>query len=119
MILILQQGYLNNVRDTIDRIYFYNNQPVILVSPNIRPVFRKLIEMVFPHIMVISLNEIPNDVEISTEGVVYTVMIIKKYLVKNMNEALTRIRYELGKDAIIVSQRKVREPGFKGYFKPK
>lgn len=26
-------------------------------------------------------------------------MIIKKYLVKNINEGLTRIRYELGKDA--------------------
>lgn len=46
-------------------------------------------------------------------------MVIKKYLVKNMNEALTRIRYELGKDAIIISQRKVKESGIKGYFKPK
>lgn len=60
----------NNIRDTIESVYFYNNQPVILVSPNIRCVFRKLIEMAFPHIMVISLNEIPNDVEIRTEGVV-------------------------------------------------
>ncbi|WP_300380932.1 flagellar biosynthesis protein FlhF [Clostridium sp.] len=46
-------------------------------------------------------------------------MIIKKYLVKNMNEALTRIRYEMGKDSIIISQRKVKAPGIKGYFKPK
>lgn len=46
-------------------------------------------------------------------------MIIKKYLVKNMNEGLTRIRYELGKDAIIISQRKVRKPGFKGLFSRK
>lgn len=46
-------------------------------------------------------------------------MLIKKYLVKNMNEAMTRIRYELGKDAIIISKRKVRESGIKGYFKPK
>ena len=58
------------IKETIDNIYFYNNQPIILVSPNIRAVFRKLIEMVFPHVMVISLNEIPNDVEIKTEGVV-------------------------------------------------
>ena len=43
-------------------------------------------------------------------------MVIKKYLVKNMNEGLTRIRYELGKDAIIISQRKVRKPGLKGLF---
>ncbi|MBU5454794.1 flagellar biosynthesis protein FlhA [Caproiciproducens sp. MSJ-32] len=61
---------LQAIRDVIDRINFYNNQPVILVSPNIRPVFRKLIEMVYPHIMVVSLNEIPNDVQIRTEGVV-------------------------------------------------
>ncbi|WP_270562959.1 flagellar biosynthesis protein FlhF [Clostridium beijerinckii] len=46
-------------------------------------------------------------------------MIIKKYLVTNMNEGLTRIRYELGKDAIIISQRKVRKPGFKGLFSKK
>lgn len=46
-------------------------------------------------------------------------MIIKRYLVKDMNEAMTRIRYELGKDAIIVSQRKVKQSGLKGIFSPK
>lgn len=61
---------LDALRSVIESVYFFNNQPVILVSPNIRPVFRKLIEMVYPHVMVISLNEIPNDVEIRTEGVV-------------------------------------------------
>jgi flagellar biosynthesis protein FlhA len=61
---------LIGIRDVVERVYFYNNQPVVLVSPKIRPVFRKLIEMVYPHIMVVSLNEIPNDVEIRTEGVV-------------------------------------------------
>lgn len=61
---------LEQIKATVESVYFYNNQPVILVSPNIRPVFRKLIEMVFQHIMVLSLNEIPNDVEIRTEGVV-------------------------------------------------
>lgn len=60
----------NGVRNTVDSVYFNNNQPIILVSPNIRPAFRKLIEMIFPHIIVLSLNEIPNDVEIRTEGVV-------------------------------------------------
>ena len=61
---------LTSIRNTVDSVYFYNNQPVILVSPNIRAVFRKLIEMVLPHIMVISLNEVPNDVQINSEGVV-------------------------------------------------
>ena len=59
-----------NIKSTVDSVYFNNNQQVILVSPNIRPVFRKLVEMAFPHLMIISLNEVPNDVEIRTEGVV-------------------------------------------------
>lgn len=61
---------LRSIKNVAESVYFYNNQPLILVSPNIRPVFRKLIEMVFPHIMVISLNEVPNDVQINSEGVV-------------------------------------------------
>ena len=46
-------------------------------------------------------------------------MIIKRYIVNNMNEAMTRIRYELGTDAVIISQRKIRKPGIKGLFSPK
>ncbi|MBA2903665.1 flagellar biosynthesis protein FlhA [Clostridium saccharobutylicum] len=61
---------LTSIKETLESVYFYNNQPIILVSPNIRAVFRKLIEMVFPHVMVISLNEVPNDVQINSEGVV-------------------------------------------------
>ncbi|WP_461615318.1 flagellar biosynthesis protein FlhA [Clostridium sp. Marseille-QA1073] len=60
----------NSLRDLLDVTYFNNNIPVILVSPKIRPAFRKLIEMVFPSLMVLSLNEIPNDIEIKAEGVV-------------------------------------------------
>lgn len=46
-------------------------------------------------------------------------MIVKKYIVNNMNEAMNRIRYELGKDAVIISQRKIRKPGIKGLFSSK
>lgn len=46
-------------------------------------------------------------------------MIIKRYIVDNMNEAMTRIRYELGNDAVIVSQRKIRQRGIIGFLKPK
>jgi flagellar biosynthesis protein FlhF len=35
-------------------------------------------------------------------------MIIKKYIVSDMKEALVRAKYELGSDAIIIDQRKVR-----------
>lgn len=60
----------DGIRRVLDSVYFNENQPVILVSPKIRPPFRKLIEMVYPNILVLSLNEIPNNVEIRTEGVV-------------------------------------------------
>lgn len=46
-------------------------------------------------------------------------MIIKKYMANNMNEALVRIRSELGRDAVIISQRKVKRPGVMGIFSPK
>ncbi len=61
---------LGGIKNILETTYFNNNQPVILVSPNIRAVFKKLIEMVFPHVMVISLNEVPNDIEINSGGVV-------------------------------------------------
>lgn len=61
---------LNSIKGVLDSVYFYENQPVILVSPKIRPAFRKLIEMVFPAVNVLSLNEIPNDIQIRTEGVI-------------------------------------------------
>ncbi|WP_061857596.1 MULTISPECIES: flagellar biosynthesis protein FlhA [Clostridium] len=59
-----------SIKNIIDTVHFYENQPVILVSPKVRPAFRKLTEMVFPNLTIISLNEVPNDVEIRTEGVV-------------------------------------------------
>jgi flagellar biosynthesis protein FlhF len=36
-----------------------------------------------------------------------------------MNEAMTRIRYELGKDAVIISQRKIKKSGLLGFFSKK
>lgn len=46
-------------------------------------------------------------------------MIIKKYVASNMKEALNKIGKELGKDAVIISQRAIRKPGIKGLFSPK
>ncbi len=46
-------------------------------------------------------------------------MIIKRYKVNSMNEAITRIRYELGREAVIISQRKIRKPGILGFFSKK
>ncbi|MCM1992664.1 flagellar biosynthesis protein FlhF [Oceanirhabdus seepicola] len=46
-------------------------------------------------------------------------MKVKRYIVDNMNEAMSQIRIDLGKDAVILSQRKVRPKGFLGFFSPK
>lgn len=46
-------------------------------------------------------------------------MIIRKYLVNNMSEAMVKIKNDLGSEATIISSKKVREPGILGYFKEK
>jgi flagellar biosynthesis protein FlhF len=46
-------------------------------------------------------------------------MIIKRYLARTMKEALNKIGEELGKEAVIISQRKIKRPGFKGLFSSK
>ncbi|MEG2657263.1 MAG: flagellar biosynthesis protein FlhF [Clostridium sp.] len=46
-------------------------------------------------------------------------MIIKKYVASNMKEALNQVSRELGKEAIIISQRTIKSPGIKGLFSPK
>lgn len=43
-------------------------------------------------------------------------MIIKRYVADNMSEAMQKIRYDLGSNAIIVSQRKIRRKGLIGFF---
>lgn len=45
-------------------------------------------------------------------------MKVKRYMVKNMQEALYLIKKDLGPDAIIVSSHKVRDKGLKGLFSP-
>lgn len=43
-------------------------------------------------------------------------MKVKRYLVNDMNEAMVMIKNELGKDAIILSSRKIKPSGFFGLF---
>ncbi|KMT21715.1 flagellar biosynthesis protein FlhF [Clostridium cylindrosporum] len=46
-------------------------------------------------------------------------MIIRKYIVKNMNEAMIKIKNDLGSEATIVSSKRVRVSGALGLFKKK
>ncbi|MEW6661740.1 MAG: flagellar biosynthesis protein FlhF [Bacillota bacterium] len=45
-------------------------------------------------------------------------MIIKRYLVNHMQEAVGLIKRDLGPDAVIISSRRVRQPGWRGLFSP-
>ncbi|WP_195335617.1 flagellar biosynthesis protein FlhA [Paraclostridium bifermentans] len=58
------------IQSTIESVNFNNNRPIVLVSPKIRAPFRKLVEMVFANLTILSLNEIPNDVQIKSQGVI-------------------------------------------------
>lgn len=59
-----------SIQSTVESINFNNNIAILLVSPKIRAPFRKLVEMVFPNITVLSLNEIPSDIQIKAQGIV-------------------------------------------------
>lgn len=43
-------------------------------------------------------------------------MMMKKYIVKDMNEALNKIKAELGRDAVIISSRRIKKGGIFGLF---
>lgn len=44
---------------------------------------------------------------------------MKKYIVKDMNEALNKIKAELGRDAVIISSRRIKKGGIFGLFSKK
>lgn len=44
-------------------------------------------------------------------------MNVKRYIVKDINEAMIKIKSELGRDAVILNTRKIKNPGIFGLFK--
>lgn len=60
----------DSIKSTNDRLMINGIEPVILSSPKIRVALRNLISFNFPSLPVLSLNEIPNDIEIKAVGLV-------------------------------------------------
>lgn len=54
--------------DHIDRMIANGQQPAVLVSPQIRLAFRKLTAATFPSLHILSYNEIPPEVDVSSVG---------------------------------------------------
>ena len=69
---VLKPETITQLFDSINGVHqeltTQNVQHVILASPTTRLTFRKLISYNFPALAVISLNEVPNEVEIETVG---------------------------------------------------
>lgn len=69
---VLKPEIITQLFDSINGVHqeltTQNVQHVILASPTTRLTFRKLISYNFPALAVISLNEVPNEVEIETVG---------------------------------------------------
>jgi len=69
---VLQPDVIHKIFDsistTVNSLMTNGIEPVLLTSPKIRGAFRNLISFTFPNIPVLSLHEIPNDVEIESVG---------------------------------------------------
>ena len=61
---------LEDIHEQVERLSLQQIRPVILASPRIRAPFKRMIELAFPQIAVLSLNEIPNSIEINAVGMV-------------------------------------------------
>lgn len=60
----------DKLRAIVEKISNFGNTPLILTSPMVRRQFRKIAEQVSPDLVVLSFNEIEQNVEIFSEGVV-------------------------------------------------
>ncbi len=60
----------DGVKEIEESLLATGTQAVILTSPNIRVAFKNLISFNFPNLKVLSLNDVPNDVEIEALGMV-------------------------------------------------
>lgn len=74
---ILQPNMITKIFDNIQNINSslmnLGMETVILASPKIRVAFKNLISFTFPNLDVLSLNEVPNDVNIESLGMVESI----------------------------------------------
>ena len=66
----LKRYRVNNIDGMIEQFTINNYQPLLLCSPLIRPHVKKLVERFIPNLVVLSHNEVAQDVRIEALGVV-------------------------------------------------
>ena len=66
----MAQAIINGIDGMIEQFTINNYQPILLCSPLIRPHVKKLVERFIPNLVVLSHNEVAQDVRIEALGVV-------------------------------------------------
>ena len=64
------QKLINNLSNILEKLVSVSAQPIVICSPVVRIYFRRLIENIFPDVVVLSYNEILPSVQIKTVGMV-------------------------------------------------
>ncbi|WAM33434.1 flagellar biosynthesis protein FlhA [Caldicellulosiruptor morganii] len=64
------QRLINNLSNILEKLLSSASQPIVVCSPIVRIYFRRLIENVFPDVVVLSYNEILPSVQIKSVGMV-------------------------------------------------
>ena len=64
------KSILESVRDEVDKMEELGKNPIIITSPIVRMYFKKITEEQFRDLIVVSYNEIENDVELQSIGMV-------------------------------------------------
>ncbi|WP_039763784.1 MULTISPECIES: flagellar biosynthesis protein FlhA [unclassified Caldicellulosiruptor] len=64
------QRLINNLSNILEKLLGTSSQPIVVCSPIVRIYFRRLIENIFPDVIVLSYNEILPNVQIKTVGMV-------------------------------------------------
>ncbi|WP_163579880.1 flagellar biosynthesis protein FlhA [Gracilibacillus saliphilus] len=65
-----QQQVIHSVSENVENMSLQEETPVILCSPTIRMYFKQLLDRFYPHVIVLSYNEIEPTAEIQSIGVV-------------------------------------------------
>lgn len=64
------EGVLTKMASEVERMMASNLLPVILCSPNLRRHIRKFTERIMPHLSVLSLSEVPNNISLKSFGMI-------------------------------------------------
>lgn len=66
------EGITSSLKEQIDKMSSEGLQPLMICSPTVRQYFKRVVEPVFPNLMVISYAELPQTAEIVSFGTIQT-----------------------------------------------